>query len=199
MRVNPATSGMRQIHWTATLGLALALLAGSSPTLAQEQAAPSHDFAKGVWTFSLYTGYARECSTDPQMGYAAMGAGFFFRDDASINAEFRAYGVDQKGDEAAMFELDLLIRHHVIKRENWTLFFDIGAGVAQATRDVPTGGTHFNFIEEAGVGLTFKLDDDLHLITGFRYWHLSNARIHGEDQNPGLNGYGGYVGLMWTF
>ncbi|QOV92033.1 acyloxyacyl hydrolase [Humisphaera borealis] len=183
--------------------VAVALLFSALPAFAQSTStaaptsSPVHDFTEGVWTFSLYTGYNRECSTDPQMGYVSAGVGYFFHNDFAINAEFRTYGVEQEGDEAAMFELDLLLRHHVIKRDRWTLFFDIGAGITQATRDVPTGGTHFNFIEEAGVGITYKLDERVHLIAGARYWHLSNARIHGEDQNPGLNGYGGYVGLMW--
>jgi hypothetical protein len=73
----------------------------------------------------------------------------------------------------------------------------VSAGVSQATRAVPGGGTHFNFIEEAGVGGTYRLDDGVHLIAGVRYWHLSNAQIHGEDKNPALNGVGAYVGLMW--
>lgn len=184
-----------------TLILMVLLVAWSASAQSSDPPAPAsspvHDFTKGVWTFSLYTGYYRECSTDPQMGFVSAGFGYFFHEDASINAEFRTFGVDQTGDEAAMFELDLLIRHHIVKHDRWTLFLDVGAGIAQATRDVPTGGTHFNFIEEAGVGVTYRIDDNVHLIAGARYWHLSNARIHGEDQNPGLNGYGGYVGLIW--
>jgi phage-related protein len=176
----------------ASLVLALSVRAAAEPATT-----PVHDFTQGVWTFSLYTGYNRECSTDPQMGYVSAGVGYFVWEDVSLNAEFRTYGVDQTGDDAVMFELDILLRHHIIKRPTWTFFLDVGAGIAQASRDVPTGGTHFNFIEEAGLGFTFKLDDNVHLITGARYWHLSNARIHGEDQNPGLNGYGAYIGLMW--
>ena len=156
------------------------------------------DFDKGAWTLSLYAGYDRECSHDPQMGYVATGVGYFFSDGMSVNAEARAYGVSQDDvSDAALFELDLLFRHHFLRRDNWTLFFDVSAGVSQATRAVPGGGTHFNFIEETGLGATYRLGDGVHLIGGVRYWHLSNAKIHGEDKNPGLNGYGAYVGLMW--
>ena len=181
-----------------SLALLAFLTSAAAGQTAVPDAQPAGDFAKGNWTLSLYAGYDRECSADPQMGYAATGVGYFFSDGMSLNAEARAYGVSQDdGSDAALFELDLLFRHHLVRRENWSLFLEVSAGVAQATRAVPAGGTHFNFIEEVGAGATYRLDDGVHLIGGVRYWHLSNAKIHGEDKNPGLNGYGAYVGLMW--
>jgi hypothetical protein len=29
--------------------------------------------------------------------------------------------------------------------------------------------------------------------------HISNARIHGEDENPTFDGLGGYIGLLFTY
>ena len=159
---------------------------------------PVGDFDKGAWTLSLYAGYDRECSHDPQLGYVATGVGYFFSDGMSLNAEVRTYGVSQDdGSDAALFEVDLLFRHHFLRQDDWTLFFDVSAGISQATRAVPGDGTHFNFIEKTGVGATYRLGDGMHVIGGVHFWHLSNAKIHGEDKNPGLNGYGAYVGLMW--
>ena len=48
-------------------------------------------------------------------------------------------------------------------------------------------------------GTTYPLKDNLHLLTGVRYFHLSNARIEGNSRNPSINGVEGFLGLMWTF
>ena len=75
----------------------------------------------------------------------------------------------------------------------------VSVAVSEADHRVPPGGTNFNFIEEFGVGATYRLSDNCYFIGGVRYFHLSNAHLHGADENPSLNGMGYYVGLMWTF
>ena len=157
------------------------------------------DFLKGTWTLALYAGYDRECSTDPQIGYGAVGVGYFPFDYFSVNAEARIRGSSQDGEDAVIAGFDLSIRHHIIRGEGWSLFVDASVGVSQSSVRIPLGGTHFNFIEEAGVGGTYKLSDRCHLMAGVRYWHLSNAKLRGADENPGLNGYGAYVGVLFTF
>lgn len=181
--------------------LFIAILLFARPASAEiEPAGPkAQEFDKGTWALTLYGGYNREFSSDPQVGYGAVGVGYYLFDGFSVTAEARTYGVSQDGTDATTYDLDFLLRHHIIRRENWSLFLDASAGVSQSTHAVPAGGTHFNFIEETGVGVTYKLNEHLHVITGARYWHLSNARLHGPDKNPGLNGVGGYIGLMWTF
>ncbi|MDB5297306.1 MAG: lipid 3-O-deacylase PagL [Phycisphaerales bacterium] len=188
----------------ATLGAAAASARGQGASPATSPSAapalPRDDFAAGTRAASLYLGYDRTFVGDPQAGFAAVGLGYYFRDGMSLTAEARTYGFDQDaGSDAALFELDLMFRHHVVRGDGWSLYLDLGAGVTQATRAVPTGGTHFNFIEEAGAGATLRLADGVHLFGGARYWHLSNARIDGVDKNPALNGVGAYVGVMWTF
>jgi hypothetical protein len=157
------------------------------------------DFLKGTWTLALYAGYDRECSSDPHIGYGAVGVGYFIFDYFSVNAEARLMGSSQDGEDAMLGALDVSIRHHIIRGEGWSIFVDASAGISQSSVRIPLGGTHFNFIEEAGVGGTYKLSDRCHLIGGVRYWHLSNARLHGGDENPGLNGIGAYVGVLFTF
>lgn len=162
--------------------------------------ASAGDFAAGTWSLSLYGGYNREFSGDPQMGYGAIGVGYYAFDNFSVNAEARTLYADQDvGRDTTIFALDLLIRHHLIRGDGWSVFVDASAAVSQSLYHIPSNGTHFNFMEEAGVGATVRLADHTHLIGGVRYWHLSNARIHGADENPGLNGVGGYVGLLFTF
>src|SRR5688572_83393 len=50
------------------------------------------DFLKGTWTLALYAGYDRECSGDPDIGYGAVGVGYFPFDYFSVNAEARLMG-----------------------------------------------------------------------------------------------------------
>src|SRR4051812_2235987 len=44
------------------------------------------DFLKGTWTMSLFAGYNRECSSDPQMGYGGIGVGHYIMDYFAVNA-----------------------------------------------------------------------------------------------------------------
>ncbi|HEX8912771.1 MAG TPA: acyloxyacyl hydrolase [Humisphaera sp.] len=176
--------------------LVLALLAAQPAR--GDDALPPVDFAKGTWTLSLYAGFDRECSNDPNLAYGSAGVGYFVMDHVSLNAEFRtAYVRQADGEDATLFELDLLLRHHVLRRDNWTLFVDVGGGISESTHRVPVGGTNFNYVLETGVGATYRIADGVHLIGGVRYWHLSNARLHGDDENPSANGVGGYVGLLF--
>ena len=39
----------------------------------------------------------------------------------------------------------------------------------------------------------------LHLIGGARFFHLSNANLHGRENNPSQDGIQYFVGLLWTF
>ena len=214
---------MNRIAACRPVGMVLALLAGlaatgvASPARAAGAARPSEattattapaspaaspagDFAAGTWSLSLYGGYDREFRGDPQLGYGAVGVGYYAFDNFSVNAEARTLYADQDaGRDTTVFALDLLIRHHLIRGDGWSIFVDASAAVSQSLYHLPADGTHFNFMEEAGVGATFKVADNVHLIGGVRYWHLSNARLRGADENPGLNGVGGYVGLLFTF
>ena len=78
-----------------------------------------------------------------------------------------------------------------------TIFVDVSSGPYYTTLPVPDDGTHFNFITRGGVGITVPLSDECEVIGGAHYMHLSNARVHGSDQNPGLDAVEGYIGLIW--
>jgi hypothetical protein len=181
----------------------VALLACAAPSRgadAPPAAGSAVNFPKGTLALSLYAGYDREIRSDPQMGYGAIGVGYYVFDNFSVTAEARTYYASQdEGHDTAVYDLDLLIRHHLFRGDRWTIFVDASAGVSESQHRIPLGGTNFNFIEETGVGGTYQLTDHLHLIGGVRYWHLSNARLHGSDENPGLNGFGAYLGVMYTF
>jgi hypothetical protein len=75
-----------------------------------------------------------------------------------------------------------------------------GIGVMGATGDVPDGGTPFDLMPRAGIGVTKQLTDDgLRLDVGVRWHHISNARINGDDENPSRDGAMLYAGLIFPF
>lgn len=162
-------------------------------------AAGGEDFAKGVWTLSLYGGYVHDYQNDGDLGFGSVGVGYYVADRFAVGAEVRGFGISQEGPNAPAVEANLFIRHHLIVADPWTLYIDGSAGVFYADHEVPAGGTHFNFMEDTGLGATYRLDDGVYLMGGVRYFHISNARIHGNDRNPSVNGLEGYFGVMFTF
>ena len=144
----------------------------------------------------MYSGFAG--ANNEALYSMSAGVGYYVIDQLSLNVEGAGYYVDQDGPDAGMAEFRLLMRHHLIVRDRWTLFADVGFGISEASDQVPDDGTRMNFMFRAGAGATYELRDNLYLIAGVRYFHLSNAKIEGDDRNPSINGIEGYVGVMWT-
>jgi hypothetical protein len=183
--------------------IALALFASTcgacaaTPASAAPPAADDIAFPQGTWSFQTYLSCAG--AADTAMPAANIGAGYYLIDNLSLNVEAAGYGVFPDGPDAGAGELRFLIRHHLLHCGRFSLFADIGEGFFEASQDTPQAGTRFNFVFRAGLGASYQLRDDLYLIGGARYWHLSNAKLEGEARNPALNGVEGYVGLMWTW
>jgi hypothetical protein len=66
-------------------------------------------------------------------------------------------------------------------------------------RDFPPHGTRLNLTYQGGLGLSFRLQEDLYLVGRGTFLHISNAFYEGRDHNPAFNGFGGYLGLMFKF
>jgi hypothetical protein len=159
-------------------------------------------FAKGTRTFQAYGTYAGGLDADTNVGSGAVGAGYFVFDDLSLSLEASGYRAQQSGRDTAnawMYGIAGVLRHHLIHLDRATVFADVSFGPVESTKRTPAGGTDFNFITRSGIGVTYQLKDNLHLLTGVRYFHLSNARIEGNARNPSINGVEGFLGLMWTF
>jgi len=180
---------------TLAIGTVL-LLALAGVAKAQE----SGSFAQGSWSLSTYGSYTKNFTGEQaKMAGGTVGLGYYVWENVSLNAEVSGYYDQQSGQDSTISDLGILLRHHLICRGRFSFFADVGAGLSYANHPTPPGGTYFNFTEEAGLGATWQLSGDLHLIGGVRYFHLSNARIEGSSRNPSINATQGYVGLMWTF
>jgi hypothetical protein len=175
------------------------LLAG-----AVAHAAPLIDFGgetfrEGTRTFEVEGAYIHPIRFSEDKFYNGnLALGYYFADDVSIGAEVSGYFVDQPTDDTAILGGGVLLRWHFLQAERYTLFVDGGFGVSIAEAAVPEGGTHFNYTPKGGVGATLRLRDDLHFIGGARFFHLSNANLHGRDQNPSQDGIQYYVGFVLT-
>jgi hypothetical protein len=168
-------------------------------TQAQETSTPQA-FAAGSFSLQSYCAYLHDLSNrDVRVAGGTIGAGYYIFDSVGLNLELSGSHIDEPGPDTCAWGVGLLLRHHLIRRQDWSFFLDVGPGVAEAGREVPPGGTDFNITFRSGPGITFELRDGLHLITGVRYCHWSNADMHGRDRNPSINGVEGYVGVMFTF
>jgi hypothetical protein len=203
------------IHLTGVACAAAAGLAASRAALAQEfpetrpaptrqvatQPAPDTrrgQFDKGTRTFEVYGGYFNDLGPyDVEGGFTSVGTSYYFADGFSLGAEVSGYGISQPVNNAAAGAAGVVFRHQVLDGGNSSLFFDVAASAFWATDDVPASGTQWNYVTQAGVGATQRLSDDSLLMLGVRFFHLSNADLHGDDKNPALNGISVYVGLMF--
>jgi len=137
--------------------------------------------------------------SDDHITKATVGVGYYFADNHSLNINAHGMVIDQAGGEAAQgTELSIMGRYHFFNREKLTVYFDGGVGYTWLDSPEPKGGTTYNFNPLVGFGAGYQLNEKMWLIGGARYFHMSNARQHGPEKNPGYDGVECYVGVLWT-
>jgi hypothetical protein len=157
-------------------------------------------FPRGTGAFDVNAAYNQPIRFSDDHVYGGNVAGYYyFGDEVAVGAELEGYFVDQARDDTALGGASVVIRWHFLAAERFSLFADGAFGVSYAEASVPEGGTHYNYTPKGGGGATFELRDDLHLIGGVRFFHLSNANLHGRERNPSQDGTQFFVGLLWTF
>jgi hypothetical protein len=154
-------------------------------------------FPKGTLTIEGYATDAGGLDADANLASGAIGFGYFVLQNLSLGLEADGYHERVSGEDAWGYGISGVLRHHLVRYEQSTLFADVTFGPIESTSPLPVGGTNFNFIFRTGLGVTYQLDEHLHLMSGIRYFHVSNARLEGAQRNPSINGAEGYIGLMW--
>ena len=162
--------------------------------------AASTDFPAGTWSLELAPSYTTPIrfSEDHFYNFNIAG-GYYLFDNFSINGELLGSYVNQPDEDAILGGVGFFLRWHVLNPQPWSIFIDAGGGLSYADPEVPEFGTHFNFTAKGGAGVSYRLQDNLHLLGGVRYFHLSNGDIHGRENNPSFDGIQIWAGLMWTF
>jgi hypothetical protein len=92
-----------------------------------------------------------------------------------------------------------LLRKRIAAHGGMTFFVEGGLGVSDATAQVPEGGTRFNYLLQAGGGLSQRLGQRMALIVNLRLFHLSNNGLRGPHRNPDIEALGGHAGMVVGF
>jgi hypothetical protein len=154
-------------------------------------------FDKGDWTLQLYGGFTKNYGGQTaEIGSATAGVGYFIVDNISLNLELSGYAVDQSEQDAKAVRLALGGRWAFYTIGRLSLLADVNGGISEGDHRIPAGGSHFNFTFTAGPAAAYRLSDTCYLLGGFRYFHLSNGNLYGDDQNPSINAFQGWLGVM---
>ena len=160
--------------------------------------------APGQWNLTL-TGGASIGDDAAELYEAHFGIGCNLVQDLSLNFELiGGYAtVDNRlgntGHDGGLTGFDLIVRWHFLKGKKWAIYFDGGLGLMYSDHSVPANGTHFNFRDQMGLGVSFMIGESTRLITGARWHHISNLDKRGDDDNPGYDGAFVYAGVVIPF
>jgi lipid A 3-O-deacylase len=170
---------------------------GDSPNIAPLSATAFGTKGQKHWYIqgAAATTLDREEAFPQRFVLAGAGLSKFLFDGHSINLELNSIYFSQPDDDALGLNLALLMRWHFLRKSNWSLFVDGGAGVMGTTSDVPSKGASFNFTPQAGAGVSIKLKEQRQLMLGLRWHHVSHADLFGA--NPGRDSLMGYVGVQF--
>lgn len=197
MRVVPRTVG-----WFLAIGVIAGIARGAAAEKNADAVPSGSMFEKGTWALELSGGtYDDVFHSGEKHHIGTIGAGYYFADRHGVRAELTGWDLDAKDGsrDTTAFGGNLGLRFHFLEYERLSLFAEGFVGFYYADRKFPPGGTHFNYTTGGGLGATFRIDQNVHLYGAARYLHASNARIHGDDENPSVDAFGGYVGVMFTF
>ena len=91
----------------------------------------------------------------------------------------------------------LVLRWHIYRAEEWSLYLDGGCGLVYFAEEVPSGASRLDFSPQVGGGITCSIASDVRLMAGLRWYHLSNAQTN--STNPGVDMLEAYVGVTFGF
>lgn len=196
-----------------SIGLFVLLLLGRSwPAAAQEAATSPHDecteprrlLATGCRTFELtglYFVEAWNLNGRPRdlLGGGTAAVSLTVRDGWGAVIELLGMRVAQRPPTALVGGLSGLLRKRLAERRQMTFFVEGGLGASYATVEVPERGTPFNYLLQAGGGVTHRLGPRASVILDLRLFHLSNNSLNGQDHNPDIQALGGHAGILVWF
>lgn len=107
--------------------------------------------------------------------------------------------VRQTPPDATLVGLSALLRKRLIGDQQRSFVVEGGIGGSYASIEVPARGTRFNYLFEAGGGLTQALGRRASLLLKIRLLHLSNNSLNGRDHNPDIQALGAQAGVAVRF
>ena len=159
----------------------------------------TNGFSRGTRKWQTYASAAAGDQGKGEMYALHIGYGYFLWDYLSVNVDvLGAYirsGIDDNGIAAG---LDVTFRRHFswVNDDLWSVYLDIGGGLQQQSTQF-SGSRHFNFRVIGGGGGTLRVTDQVRLLGGIRYLHISDAGIEGGG--GGFDGFMFYAGAMFPY
>lgn len=146
------------------------------------------------WTVQSAFGIHESENTITNLGF---GLEFFVIDDLSISTEFNGSYIDQIEKDTAGANFNLLFRWYFYNEDLWAYYFEAGAGFLWTTHDVPAGGSDFNFVPQAAIGISLAMENAARLNLAVGWHHISNADLF--ENNPGRDSIIVHLGMSFPF
>jgi hypothetical protein len=154
-------------------------------------------FDEGVWSVDFNIAF-----TQPAWGHrhrfvtGVVGAQYALFTRFTVGLEIDGDYMEAPGEIGAGGGFNVRGRFELFRFHDISVFADASAGLVESDHPVPDSGTHFNFVEKAGIGVYVPIMHHLFFEGGGRFEHISNAGI---SVNPGYEGVQFYVGLCVPF
>ena len=161
--------------------------------------ARGNDFSRGTRKWQTYASAAAGDHGKGEMYALHAGYGYFLMDYLSVNIDvLGAYIRSGNDDNGVAAGLDVIFRRHFswVNDDLWSVYLDLGGGLQQQSTDF-SGSRHFNFRVMGGGGGTLRVTDQVRMMGGIRYLHISDAGIEGGG--GGFDGFMFYGGAMFPF
>lgn len=170
----------------------------------EAKAAKAANFLQGSWSFQAY-GSATVGDDAGELYLAHAGLSYFLFDNFSVSFEGLGGVVDAEAvagasdRDGSTIGFDLLARWFFAHQGGFSVYAEGGIGMIWLEDAFPVNGTHQNFTPQVGMGAIWRATDNLHIMGGVRWHHISNARKSGKNNNPGFDGAMIYAGIMIPF
>lgn len=158
-----------------------------------------HPFDKGSRLWSITAGASRDHSLG-EIYLTQFNISHYLVDNLAFHygASF-GYADVQRAHDGFQGGPEFGLRWHVFRSERWSLYAEGLAAAIVHRHPLTLNSLRFNFDLQPGGGLTYRFNEDTMFETGFRWHHLSNARIRGKERNLGYDGPMVYIGLKKSF
>ncbi len=210
----PGNPDATEVSGLAAAAMSLPVAMQSQPANATTETAAHRKyefFQHGSWRWQL-TGALASDFNEVSLGLGGVAFSYFIEDDLTVDFEFNGLYINQTGraSNTGAVSVAMLFRWHfwLDKPESgandrydprWSMYADGGIGLLYAGSDVPLNGSQFNFTPQLGIGVSLLLNEasDTRLLTGVRWYHMSNANIF--DSNDGVDSLMVYAGINFPF
>ena len=179
--------------------LAAAADAGTLNRPADKEDKEADVFSKGSRLWSVTAGR----SVDHRLGTITLtqiNACRYFVDGAAFTYGITfGYADNKQTPSGVQGGPEMGLRWHFKEAGRWSAYLDWSVGTVFHQYPLARNTLRFNFDVQAGPGATYRLNENAVLMGGFRWHHLSNARVRGHKYNFGYDGPLFYLGLMRPF